>query len=127
MTDLELTEKCAKWLGIYWKTSISRVYIIKDIIAHENKPDDYLYASFDPLHDWNDLMIKVVPKLPLDYWIEIRPGDREFKINYDEKYDYSTHSIITKTVTEGIFPDEFPRVILELVAELYEKEQNHDT
>jgi hypothetical protein len=118
MTDLELTERCAKWLGYRnCRVEASLAYAPQ----HIEIQDEGVWVWFNPLHDWNDLMTRVVPKLPMDYWIEIRPCDSEFIINYDDEYNYDKNKHMAKIIKEGKFPDDFPRAILELIAEMEEK------
>lgn len=109
MTDLELCEIAARWLGISYH--ISGNYIM----VEDDKPDDegdYNMAEFDPLHDRNDLD-KVVVKLL----------DEGYKIQFGKAYTnkFTIVHIDNPYYKEGIYPDDFPRAVLELVAELYKE------
>jgi hypothetical protein len=105
MTDLELTERCAKWIGLEYETEwCGEVTLI-------TRTETYLeVCPFDPLHDWNDLMAKVVPKLISDRNIGIVISRNGFVFEGPDAPD-----------TSGKFPDDFPRAILELIAEMEEK------
>ena len=102
-TDLELTEIAARWLGIIdWWTPEMGVG----------------GKRFDPLHDMNDLM-RVVERLMsenlefnfgLNLGIDCTTDIKEFAI-YDNKRS------IVNAIKTGNYAD-FPRAILELVAEL---------
>jgi hypothetical protein len=107
MTDLELTERCAKWLGLD---------IVWDNGCDEPDRDNYWppgfypigggdIVSFDPLYNWNDLMTKVVPKLPSEYDVRIYPPDH-YHIFKDDEF---------KECDELKW---LPRAILELIAEM---------
>ena len=92
----KLNEVAARWLGLEYKFDINgRLYIPK------------LAARwyFDPLHSWDDLMLKVVPRLPKN--IRIIIGKGEFIIGK-----------IPKGMTRGSYPADFPTAVLELVKEL---------
>ena len=96
MTDLELTEVCAKWLGI---CSCEPFHLESNTCpVHGEKQ-----YSFDPLHNWNDLMTKVVPKLPNGYHIDITIG--QFCLHRGDAFNVS-----------GSLSN-LPRSVLELVAE----------
>ena len=109
MTDLELTEICAKWLEIKAET--------REVFGMLGTGKVWIYNNdkwqiFDPLHNWHDLMTKVVPRLPKfnqKIRLEIIPQDNYFEIHGPFPHPH------------GKYPDDLPRAILELVAEI-EKE-----
>jgi hypothetical protein len=103
-SDLELTETCAKWLGLKYVISSDSYIVI---------PNQRSYCT--EIFDWNDLMTKVVPKLILKcpYWITI---------DYSDSLIFTIDCLHKGTVKQGKFPDDFPRAVLELVAKLYEAE-----
>ena len=104
MTDLELTERVAKWLGYDEPTTLQRYDGIKEVNIRVGNE----WFVFDPLCDWNDLWNKVVPKLPDDAKLSYTNGMAEI-------------------TTWGHFNwqgnlTELPRAVCELVASL-EKEE----
>jgi hypothetical protein len=111
-SDLELTETCAKWLG-YSKIKTSTLCVFDGNVEILTETG---WRRFEPLHPtkgWNDLMKKVVPKLPVRYGIHFRLGENpHFWIN----------EIGGSFQDNGKYPDDFPRAVLELVAKLYEAE-----
>ena len=116
-TDLELTRICSEWLG--WKRGFGTLRI-----GGKDFSDKYwwdknkkIVAAFDPLHNDNDLWKRVIPKLPKRYVVCICGGtydlyDSESKCPIPSRGDVSN----------------LPRAVLELVAEIAEKEakdENH--
>jgi hypothetical protein len=102
MDDLELCETAAKWLGINYEIIGYRkpfIAIVGEYVKG-NKP-----VHFDPLTNWNDLMLKVVPKLPKGTRMVIGKGD------------FIVGHIMKRGTVRGKFPDDFPRAVLELVKE----------
>jgi len=110
MTDLELTETAAKWLGCGYKKE-----------EHLTGMGHYIRLNgiskwFDPLHDMNDLMLKVVPKLLEENWLlSINITKDEDKV-WAEIVNVMTFSV----VKEAVFPTDFPRAVLKLVKEIYD-------
>jgi hypothetical protein len=98
MTDLQLNEIAAKWLGLEIWSSLTNVFI---------KTESGQVEHFDPLNNDNDLWKMVVPKL--SYIAEISVFGGSFEIIYN-----------TDPVKGNL--SDLPRAILELVAELYESE-----
>ncbi len=109
MTDLELTEKCAKWLGFTLSTMSdgSIRYSEPSTVYIKDANYSYVYRSFDPLNTWNDLMTMVVPKLPRD--VRIVVGKGEFILGRITK-----KGMLRKSLSD------LPRAILELIAEMEE-------
>ncbi len=104
MNDFELTKKCAEWLGIDCEEVGYRKPFIGTWDSEKKK-----MIKFGPLHDWNDLMTKVVPRLP--YKIEIL--ERWFWI----------YKISQGLIKKGKHPDDLPKAILDLVAEIAKEEK----
>ena len=113
MTDLELTERVAKWCGIeedvgWWCPRCEKKVDGRDVTYtehHEVCGYKVSFIRFDPLHDWDDLMTKVVPKLK---GIEIAIINNTYGI-----YQENGHC--------GGSLSDLPRTVCELVASL-EKE-----
>ena len=97
-TDLELTEICAKWLGLpeHGFMGESLMYV-----------KDNTFTPFDPLHNQNDLWNLVMPKLE----------EEKTVIFSSSFYIYRNANLIKAGI-----PADLPRAILEMVAELYESE-----
>ena len=108
-TDLELTEIAARWLG-YEQGLTLFTFVdnkLNNWVGIKDVNDEWV--KFNPLHDRNDLD-KVVVRLmgQKDIIFHIRAG--AFVI-YTAGHD-------EKLLAEGNYPADFPRAILELVAEI---------
>jgi hypothetical protein len=98
LSDLELTEKCAKWCGLKVQIARGSVFVLID---EEFEP-------FDPLNNKNDLWDIVVPKLPKD--IEVSTQQGKYIIFKDGS---------SKGIKQGNLPD-LSRAICTLIAEMEE-------
>ena len=111
MTDLELTERVAQWLGYDEPTTLQRYDGIREV----NIRVDNEWFVFDPLNDKNDLWM-VLEKLIDTHEIKITLG-----INKDWKLFELWNNKNYELAKVGFFTD-LPRTVCELVAELEVKE-----
>ena len=114
MTDIEITKTVAEWCGLEYDIN-EDMYgnIIVFIPDEEQKKKDYpdCNVTFDPLHDWNDLMTIVMPRLPGNYRVGQWLGGYTVSQNINGTWT---------VINEGSIAD-LPRAICELVAELAKK------
>ena len=102
MTDLELTERVAKWCGN--KCEIDPA--LPTIVWMDDE-------EFNPLYDWNDLMMvleKLLRRYDIILYQDLKDKQLKFSIDSDDR-----------TVKYGSLSD-LPRAVCELVASL-EKEE----
>jgi hypothetical protein len=112
MTDLELTEICARWCNL-GDLNITNGFV------YYAMPNGW--RKFNPLHPtegWNDLWNLVVPKL-VD--VDISTKNNMFDI----LRPVTPSKGVWNTWKDGNLSD-LPRAVLELVAELYESQSLYE-
>jgi hypothetical protein len=108
MTDLELTEICAKWCGLEHKVYSNNVLILKEMGF--GTLNEWIWIRFRPLHNWNDLMDIVVPKFSDDKY-------SMFSFRFLPPFCFMRKYLKEYRVVNLT---DFPGAILELIAEIVE-------
>jgi len=108
MTDIEITKTVAEWCGITYKTTEGLIY--------RQYGGTSCWPLFNPLHDWNDLMTIVMPRLPGNYRVGQWLGGYTVSQNINGTWT---------VINEGSLAD-LPRAICELVAEWWEERRLRD-
>ena len=113
MIDLELTKKCAEWLGLDFKVlKIERTpkafycnaFEVRLVKRFNSRLVDYSEV-FDPLENWQQFMEMVLPKFS-DYDLSIDLFDGSFGI-----------TLADNLIKAGTFPSGLRRTVLEMISE----------
>jgi hypothetical protein len=103
LSDVELNQKCAEWLGLDFKVlyvdcEIRLVKYIKNVVDYSK--------VFDPLNNWQQFMEMVLPKFT--------KTTRRVIIG---KGDFIIGNVIKPGMLRRHFPSDLRRAVLEMISE----------